>query len=237
MKLPPLSTAAFLVFALGGFSMAGLMAVIIKRADDQINHLGQASEPHSSQAATEASCTPEIESDEPSLKKNARDELFVYPGLDLPETVPAIDAHFPDAEDVIGVVVGSQARAYRLRVMKGPRRHVINDVISGVPISVVYCDITGCITAFTSKTDGGPLDLDLGGWHSGNLVLKVGDRLFYQKSREPLPYGAFADQGWMDSCQETQPFPYHAYPFVRTTWSKWKEAHPDTDVHWINWHD
>jgi hypothetical protein len=29
--------------------------------------------------------------------KSIGDEHFVYPGLDLPDAVPAIDAHFPDA--------------------------------------------------------------------------------------------------------------------------------------------
>lgn len=127
----------------------------------------------------------------------------------------------PDAR-VIGVTVGGRHRAYVLSALKSIRRHVVNDQLAGVPVTVSYCDRTDCAVAYT--TAGGqaaPLDLSVGGWseagpEAGMLVTAGGHR-YRQASGQPLQADA-------------PPFPYQVVAVEKTTWAEWRAAHPDTDV-------
>ncbi|MFL5244975.1 MAG: DUF3179 domain-containing (seleno)protein [Gemmataceae bacterium] len=218
-----------------GFLFSGVLVLIIYRLNGQLDHHGLVSQPRA-----DAVTTLLTDSDEPetnfSDRRPVKDEFYVRPGLALPATTVAGEAFIPEKEMVIGIVAGTRARAYRLRIMKDPDRHILNDLVDGVPISVVYCNLTDCITAYTSsKTTDRLLDLNLGGWHNGQLVLKIDDRLFYQGSGKPLPPGAFDKLAVNGVTADLDtPFPYRSYPFVRTFWKKWKTAHPQTDVYWIN---
>lgn len=56
---------------------------------------------------------------------------------DEPRTVPAADARFlREADEVLGVVVGTQARAYLVAMLA--YHHVVNDVMAGTPVAVTY---------------------------------------------------------------------------------------------------
>lgn len=158
-----------------------------------------------------------------------------YRGLDHPRVSPAQEARVEDDEEVIGVMVGDKARAYRIKVMEGPRRHIVNDVINGVPISITFCDITMCARAFTSDSTHKTLDLDTGGFHDHQMVLLIDGRLYYQKTGKAVPANAFKMQGYEPPDDKTVPFPFAEYPIVRSSWKAWKVAHPNTDIYWINW--
>lgn len=78
---------------------------------------------------------------EPRLGPYARSQFYIERDLflaaDDPRTVPAQDARFlRDDDEVLGLVVGGQARAYPVTMLA--YHHVVNDVIEGIPVAVTY---------------------------------------------------------------------------------------------------
>ncbi|HJZ93047.1 MAG TPA: DUF3179 domain-containing (seleno)protein, partial [Gemmataceae bacterium] len=140
-----------------------------------------------------------------------------YPGTRQPPAVSAAGAALSDDDTVIGVVAAGRPRAYLLRAMNGgPENHVINDLVGGTPVSVTYCDLGRCVKVFTDSGSN-PLELKVGGYQDG-MVLYVGDRSFRQST------------GKSTSPEDSGEIPLSRMKFEQTTWKKWREAHPDTDV-------
>jgi len=142
---------------------------------------------------------------------------FVMPGLYQPAAVPAEVAELDDGEEVIGVSVNGRHRAYRLKAMASILAHVVNDLFDDTPVSVTYCDQTDCVRAFTGAASDESLPIMLGG-RARSMVLRVGSGFYFQDNVEPF------------NPERMPPFPYPSYPFERTTWKRWRDAHPDTDV-------
>lgn len=134
---------------------------------------------------------------------------FIRPGLVQPPTESAEEAELESTEEVIGVSVGGVHRAYACSGMSSFSSKVINDVIDGVPVTVTFCDRTRCARAFTASAKGRPLDVQLGGWTGEKLMVLIDGRMLAQDSDE---------------------IPLQEMPIEKSTWSEWKEAHPDTDV-------
>ncbi len=144
---------------------------------------------------------------------------FYWPGIRHPPTRPADRVELADDAEVVGVTVGGKARAYVLDAFRGPTRHVVNDLVEDVPVTITFCDRTGCVKTFTSDGRGTPLDVDTGGWYQNRLFLRVGGDAYYQDAPRSGEY------------EESPPFPYADLPVVRTTWKAWKTDHPETDVY------
>jgi hypothetical protein len=143
--------------------------------------------------------------------------LLHYPGVNVPATVSALEAPWDDDDEVVGVTVGGEARAYLLESMSRPARHVINDMIGKSPISITYCNRDRCVRAFTQEEKQGPLDISVGGIHQGErLLLMTKGQRYFQKTLEAFASGA------------VDTFPYKDVPFTVTTWKQWKEAHQNT---------
>jgi len=142
--------------------------------------------------------------------------VFRAAGIRQPPARPAREATLSDEEEVLGVVVGATARAYRLGSMRGSAQHIVNDVIAGIPVTVTYCDITECVRAFKGPGTA-PLAIDQGGLMRQRMVISVGGVDFLQDSGVPIEPGGAA-------------FPYATYPCTRTTWKAWREAHPQTEL-------
>lgn len=141
-----------------------------------------------------------------------------YPAVRQPPAVAASAAGLADADEVIGVVLIGTARAYPLRALGGaPQNHVINDLVGGRPLTVTYCDIGQCVRVFTHPGSE-PLAINIAGMWQGEMALHVDGRVYGQRS------GNSVDPRHAD------PFPFEAVEFERTTWKRWREAHPDTDV-------
>jgi hypothetical protein len=143
---------------------------------------------------------------------------LIWPGIRQPKIVSAESAHLPDDAEVLGVSVANHHRAYALKAFEKEVNHIVDDLIDGVPVTVTYCNVTHCHKVFTSSETGAPLNIDLGGRAKGELLLKVCDVFYTQKSGQPLSSSA-------------APFPYPEMPAQVMTWKAWKEAHPDTDVY------
>lgn len=143
---------------------------------------------------------------------------WITPGIRLPAVQSSGEAVLPDEALVIGVAVGGKHRAYRVEAFHPISAHVVNDVIGETPISVTYCNRTECTHVFTDTTRGAPLKIDLGGYVQ-KMLLKVGDEFYFQDSGASIVENDGAT------------IPYATHPFEKTTWKKWKEAHPDTELY------
>jgi Protein of unknown function (DUF3179) len=145
------------------------------------------------------------------------------PVFQRPPTRAAGAARLPDGTAVIGLSVGPLHRAYVLDALAPVERHVVNDLLGRVPVTVTYCDRTGCVGVFTGPGGDRPLEVAVAGWSGhydeGGMVLRVGTACYRQDTGAPLA----DDSG--------PPFPYARGEYERTTWGHWREEHPDTDVY------
>jgi hypothetical protein len=158
-----------------------------------------------------------------ATENGAIDSLFKFkmPGIVRPTTVEAEASTIPPDEEVIGFVVGGRARAYRLNAFRDRSKHVVNDIVAGVPVTVAYCDISDCVSAYQGHEGSAPLDVSVGGVFDGReMVLEVGGILYYQKSGTPLRSGL-----------GPAVIPLEQLSPTRTTWREWKRLHPATDVY------
>jgi hypothetical protein len=146
---------------------------------------------------------------------------FQMPGIDRPPVVEASNSKLRPDEEVIGFVVGGKARAYRLDALRDRSKHLVNDVVGDVPVSVVFCDIADCVQGYTGQAGQGPLGVSVAGLFQGReMVLEVGGQLYFQKSGQSYPTDR-ADS--MLPLERIEP--------TRTTWECWKLDHPETDVY------
>lgn len=144
--------------------------------------------------------------------------VIVAEGIRTPEAVPAGSARLRDDEEVVGVVVGGRARAYRLAAMLDWSGHIVNDVVADRPVTITYCDLADCVRAFTGDGAGDPLPVAQSGLKDGRMVLRARGIDYFQDEARALAGGG-------------PDFPFAALPAERTTWDAWRRAHPDTDVY------
>ncbi len=151
-------------------------------------------------------------------------DIYVF-GIREPDTVAAEDARITDEQTVIGVSVGEVHRAYVVEAFSLPPgyvvdetdeaslrkvgRHIVNDIVGGMAISIAHCDDTSCTRVFTDG-QGDSMDLSIGGWRDGQMqILLLGKRYAHDSDDIPLK----------------------EHPFSVTTWRAWKKKHPQTDLY------
>ncbi len=144
---------------------------------------------------------------------------FEMPGLRLPPAVQAGASGLADDEEVIGLVVAGRPRAYRLKALEYPPWHVVNDVVGDVPITIAYCNLSGCTRAYSGIAGSGPLDVSQAGLIDGEMILKLGRTAIVHRTGQPLD---------PTSGSSARPIPEHQW--TRTTWREWTSRHPTTDV-------
>ena len=143
------------------------------------------------------------------------------PSVNCPLTVSASRAALDDDEEVIGVEGGGEFRAYRIKALRDRSRHVVNDMVGGVPISVAYCDITDCVKAYTDPRKGKALlDVAAAGLFNNEMVLNIAGKRFLHKSGLPIEPG-----------KGVSSLPYHTFEPKRMSWKEWVEAHPRSDIY------
>jgi hypothetical protein len=147
------------------------------------------------------------------------DRPFDALGIERPATLPADAVSILDEEPVIGVVAHGHSRAYlREALIRGADRHIVNDILADVPVSVTCCDLDDCVRGFAGKAGEPPLPLAQGGRRGGQMVLKIGNGSYGQRTEQALDPAA-------------PPFPFAQYPVEKTTWGAWRKLHPDTDIY------
>jgi hypothetical protein len=137
-------------------------------------------------------------------------ELLTFPGIVKPPAEPAQSAKIRDDAEIVGLEVNGRHRAYCLDEMGAPSTHVINDLIDHIPVTVTYCNITGCIRVFTKPEQSDrPLNLSVRGLAEGQMVVRFNNSDFLHNSTD---------------------IPLKEFTFQKTAWEAWKSAYPDTDV-------
>ena len=76
------------------------------------------------------------------------------PPIDEPAFVSftAADAYLADAEPVVALEIGGDARAYPAQVMIW--HEIVNDVVGGVPVSVTYCPLCNSAVTYVRQIQG-----------------------------------------------------------------------------------
>jgi len=140
------------------------------------------------------------------------------PALDDPAHVPASAGGWDDAEVVIGVMAGGEARAYPLAVLVW--HELVNDTLGGQEILVSYCPLCGTGMVFDRRVAGASRRFGVSG------LLYRSDLLLYDRETESL---------WSQISSEavTGPSRGQRLRLLRARvlpWGEWREAHPETRV-------
>lgn len=141
------------------------------------------------------------------------------PALDDPKFITANQAHFLSADDrVLGIARHSIAKAYPIAILNW--HEVVNDRLGAEPIVITFCPLCGTGMAFLATIEGRTLDFGVSG------LLYNNDVLLYDRQTESL---------WSQIMTTAITGPMKGQhlmmaPVAHTTWSDWKERHPDTLV-------
>jgi len=147
------------------------------------------------------------------------DDAMVTPPLSSPEALPVDEAADLFGDDlVVGVVLGSYARAYPLRVLA--RHELIEDRVGARRIAIVHAPLAGASTVFdldASRLDGG---LEPTGGHFD------GDVVFRDEETGSL---------WSHLCRAAVAGPRRGEPLEAVestvlTLDAWTSMHPETTV-------
>jgi hypothetical protein len=158
----------------------------------------------------------------------ARIEEILYGGAPPPDGdggpdaahVAAADAVLAAGDPVIGVVVGGEARAYPLRWLDW--HEVANDRLGGRDVAVVWCGFGGSAMAF-EREPGSRLAPSGLVQRSVRLMVDRASGTLWNELTGRRASGGRA--GVRSTGDRLQPL-----PAVLTTWSAWRERHPDTTV-------
>lgn len=143
---------------------------------------------------------------------------FVLPGIRNPKIQKASEVELPDETEIIGIEAQGKYRAYRVLAFHSLGGHVVNDLVGDVPITVTYCDRSNCTQVYTDEKRGEALKIDLGGYMR-KMFLKA-DNAFY-----------FQDTGESTAKELGTKIGHDFHRFERTTWGKWRQAHPETEIY------
>lgn len=139
------------------------------------------------------------------------------PALHEPEMVSAeAGGWLSDTDEVLGVVVGGEARAYPLRVMEA--HGVVTDTIGGRTVVVLHDAVDGLVGAYELSGDGGRL-------RPAGLVLRSRELLFDPDSGvayDPVAGVAYGGEGGTPALGPL--------PAATTSWGAWKEVFQETKV-------
>jgi len=165
------------------------------------------------------------EPDAPGLPEPTVDLIDVIDGGQPPDGIPALDEPrfqrtadvrwVDDAEQVLVVEVGGEARAYPIQVLT--HHEIVNDTIAGVPVAVTYCPLCASGIAFDRRVGDRVLSFGT----SGRLYRS--DLVMYDRQTEslwPQIEGA-AVAGVLTGTELA------VLPGSLVSWRQWREAHPD----------
>lgn len=172
----------------------------------------------------------------PDMQFDIRPEEIVWggvsvdgiPALDNPKHISAIQASYlNDDDEVFGVEINGDARAYPLRIMGW--HEMFNDVIGGVPVSLAYCTLCGAGILFEGNYEGRqnfgvkePFSFGSSGF------LYQSNKLMYDRNTDSL-WNQFTGQPVSGPLRGSG-IELKIRPTIITSWKKWKNQHPDTKV-------
>lgn len=137
-----------------------------------------------------------------------------------PSILKATEARMRPDDMVIGVEVGGRARAYYLAAFEHPNRHLVNDMIGGVAVSVAYCNLSRCVRVYTDPGATAPLDAEVAGVLDREMVIKLRGVPYFQRSGAPV-----------EPATGAAAIPYSLLTPTIVKWNQWTRQHPETDVY------
>ena len=140
----------------------------------------------------------------------------MFQSLTDPTVVPAAQmTELGDDEEVLGLVLGGQSRAYPARFIAW--HHIINDTLGGRPVAVTYCSVCNSGVAYDPLVGGTRRLFNVFGIYRGVMAMvdPSSETVWSHLTGEAL---LGLDKGKSLS----------ALPLVNTTWGDWKSLHPDT---------
>ncbi len=99
---------------------------------------------HRSQETRRLESMQRHESEDNAIGSNSNDLLRTMPGVMQPPVADPLEISWSGEEEVVGVTVNGQSRAYLVEALSRPDYHIINDMIGLVPVSITYCNINRC---------------------------------------------------------------------------------------------
>jgi len=152
------------------------------------------------------------------------------PSLDDPAVIVAGAADYLSAEELVfGVALSSEgpaadtrveARAYPLRVLDW--HEMTNDVVAGIPVALSYCTLCGSAILFDRRAAGRTFTFATSGllYRSNKLMFDRQTRTLWSNLTGRPVVGSLVGSG----------AELRILPVEVTTWSDWRERHPDTTV-------
>jgi hypothetical protein len=143
------------------------------------------------------------------------------PSIDNPRFIPRDQADsFLRPEDIVfGISHNGVVRAYPQRVLVW--HEIVNDSLAGEELSITYCPLTGSQVAFRRRLRDGSVTTF---GTTGKLV-----------NSNLLMYDRLTDSNWPQILGIAINGPRRAQaleevPLVWTTWQRWRDRHPDSEV-------
>jgi len=141
------------------------------------------------------------------------------PSIDQPRFTAASEVDFLQDDDVvIGFSHNGVHRAYPFRILIW--HEIVNDVVDGTPIAVVYCPLCGTAMVFDRRYSDQVLSFGVSG------LLYNSDVLMFDRETRSLwsQLGMKAVSGEFSGTELTW------LPSEQMTWEAWKESYPDSEV-------
>lgn len=147
------------------------------------------------------------------------------PPLENPNFVsPEVAAYLRPGEQVFGVEVNGDARAYPLRIMNS--HELANDVVGGRPVSLVYCTLCGSGILWDPVVGGEATTFGTSGF------LYQSNKLMYDRQTGTLWESLTGRPVVGELVGDHEPL--EMLPMTLTTWEEWLDAHPNTTVLSLN---
>lgn len=144
------------------------------------------------------------------------------PAIDSPAVIAGSEAAYLDpAEQVFGVSIDGEARAYPLRILDW--HEMLNDELGGRPLTLSYCTLCGSGILYDASMPGGGRF-----WFGTSGLLYRSNKLMLERESRSL-WSNLTGQPVVGS-QVGSGLELPVLPMTRTSWSEWLERHPSTTV-------
>lgn len=143
--------------------------------------------------------------------------------LDDPATVAADRGWIPEDEEVFGMVLGGEARAYPRRVLEV--HELVNDTLGGRRLGIPYCTLCGAAQAYF--TDDVPDGVEPPVLRTSGLLSRS-NKVMYDLVTGSV-FDTFTGEALSGPLQDAGVVLDQA-TVVTTTWAEWKAEHPRTTI-------
>lgn len=145
------------------------------------------------------------------------------PSLDFPPMVAAEGAaYLKNDEDVFGLEIDGEARAYPLRFLDW--HEMLNDDVGGRSVALSYCTLCGSGVLY----DTGPAGEGRRFATSG--LLYRSNKLMFDRESRTLWSNLYGEPVIGSLASEPDAHRLTVLPMTRTTWGEWRRRHPGTMV-------